>query len=93
MNNYTIPQMASVSDFQRRYAKLIADAKKSDQPLLILRKNKVEAILLNPHLYQEMMEKVRQYEEEQALEAIAHFRKEKKAGRLLKGEKASDLFR
>lgn len=92
MSNFTIPQIVSVSDLQRNYAALIEKAKRSDQPLLVLKKNKVEVILLNSTLFEEMAQKAKLYEEKQALEAITVYETEKKRGKLRKMKKIEELF-
>jgi len=57
MNNISyIPQFVSVSDLQRNYPALLKTLKTSQKPLLILKKNDLEAIILTPDLYQSMME-------------------------------------
>lgn len=92
MNTSVFPATASVSDLQRNYAGLIKKAKSSGQPIVVMKKNKPEAILLSPKSYEDMKKQIREQEEKLVLEAIAHFEKEKKAGRLLVGHKAEDLF-
>lgn len=92
-NSSVIPQIVSVSDLQRNYAALIKKAKKSGQPLLVLKKNKVEAILLNSTLFEEMARKAKLYEEKQALEAINSYETEKKKGTLKKMKTVDELFR
>ena len=84
--------MASVSDFQRRYTALIKQVKKSGQPMMVLKKNKLEVVLISPDAYQEIMGKLRAYEEKIALEAIALYEKEKKSGKLKKMKKVEELF-
>lgn len=92
-SNSIIPQIVSVSDLQRNYAALIEKAKKSGQPLLVLRKNKVEVILLNSTLFEDMAQKAKLYEEKQALEAINSYEIEKKKGSLRKMKTVDELFR
>lgn len=92
MNTLTVSQLVSVSELQRNYASLIERIKKLAQPLFLLRRNEPEAVLISVAAYEELAEKSRLYEEKLALEAIAEFEKDKKAGRLLVGTKAEDLF-
>jgi len=93
MNTLTISQLASISDLQRNYTDLIERIKKLAKPLFLLRRNQPEAVLISVKDYEELVEKKRLYEERQAFEAIAEFDKDKKAGKLLVGRKASDLFK
>ncbi len=92
MDNFIFPDMASVSDFQRKYSVLLDKIKSSSRPLLILKKNKLEAVLLNPSSYEDLVEKVRKYEELQALKAIDGYLEEKKAGKLKKAKNIEELF-
>ncbi len=92
MDNFMIPNMASVSDFQRKYTDLLDKIKSSSRPLLILKKNKLEAVLLNPSSYENLIEKVRKYEELLALRTVDSYLEEKKSGRLKKAKDVDELF-
>lgn len=85
--------MVSISELQRDYASLVERVKKLAKPLFLLRRNEPEAVLVSVPVYEELAEKSRLYEEKLALEAIAEFEEDKKAGRLLVGTKAEDLFK
>ena len=93
MNILSVSQLASISDLQRDYNSLLAKIKKLAKPIVLLRRNKPEAVLLSVKNYEELVENKRLCEEKMALEAIADFEKERKAGRLLVGTKAEDLFK
>ena len=59
MNNLSyIPQFVSVSDLQRNYPALLKTLKMTKKPLLVLKKNDLEAVILTPDFYQSMMEKI-----------------------------------
>jgi len=93
MNNSSyIPQFVSVSDLQRNYPSLLRTLKASQKPLLILKKNDLEAIIMTPDLYQSMMEKIQVYDEKEALLAIGNYRKEKKEKKLKKMKSMKELF-
>jgi len=93
MNNISyIPQFVSVSDLQRNYPALLKTLKTSNKPLLILKKNDLEAVILTPDLYQSMMEKIQVYDEKEALLAIANYKKEKAAKKLKKMKSIKELF-
>lgn len=85
--------LASVSQLQRHYARLLAAAKREGRPLLLLRKNKPTAVLLDDDSFDALAEKARLYEEAQALAAIGGYRREKEAGRLRKMKRVGELFR
>lgn len=92
MDSFTIPQIASVSDLQRNYAALIRKTKQSDGPLLVLKKNRLEAVLLSVTSFDELMKKVKFYEERQALEAVTSYENEKQKGKLKKMKTLNELF-
>lgn len=87
-----IPDFVSVSDLQRRYPELLKALKVSQKPLLVLKKNDLEAVILTPDFYRTMMDKVQEYEEKDALLAVANYTKEKKAKKLIKMKNVKELF-
>ncbi|MBI3109566.1 type II toxin-antitoxin system Phd/YefM family antitoxin [Candidatus Daviesbacteria bacterium] len=92
MNTLSVSQLVSISELQRGYASLIKRIKKMSKPLLLLRRNEPEAVLISVPTYEDLVEKKRLYEEKMALEAIVDFEKEKKAGKLLIAKRPEDLF-
>ena len=93
MNNLSyIPQFVSVSDLQRNYPTLLKTLKISKKPLLILKKNDLEAVILTPDLYQSMMEKIQVYDEKEALLAISNYKKDKANKKLKKIKSIRELF-
>jgi len=93
MNTLTVSQLVSISQLQRNYASLVEKVKKLALPLFLLRRNQPEAVLISVPAYEELVGKSRLYEEKLALEAIAEFEKNKKAGSLFVGKTGSDLFK
>lgn len=87
-----IPDFVSVSDLQRRYPELLKALKLSQKPLLVLKKNDLEAVIITPHFYQTMMNKVQEYEEKDVLRSLANYTKEKKAKKLSKMKSVKELF-
>lgn len=93
MNNLSsVPQFASVSDLQRDYPGLLKTLKIFGNPLLILKKNNLEAVILTPELYQSMIEKIQIYDEKEALLAISNYKKEKANKKLKKMKSPKELF-
>lgn len=92
MNYLSSTQLVAISDLQRNYASLIERVKKIS-PLLLLRRNRPEAVLISVATYEDLVEKNRLYEEKLALEAISEFEKDKKGGKLFVGKRSSDLFK
>lgn len=87
-----IPQLASVSQLQKGYAQLLKQLRESKKPLLVLKKNKLEVIMLMPEIFERMMEKVQKYEEYEATTAISIYKQEKNVKKLKKLKKIADLF-
>jgi len=90
--NIQIPKFVSVSDLQRNYPKLLRQLHSSKKPLLVLKKNDLEAVILLPEMFESLMGKVREYEEQEALSAIRVYEKEKGTGKLRKMKQAKELF-
>jgi len=89
--NTAIPDFVSVSDLQRDYPGLLKQLKKTQRPLLILKNNSLEAVMLSPKVYNKLQEKITEYETKDTLEAIKVFKEEEKAGKLKVARKASDF--
>jgi len=66
--------------------------KKSQEPLLVLKNNNLEAVMLSGEAYRTLQEKIREYEEKEALEAINRYQQAKKAGKLIKMKSTNELF-
>jgi len=94
MNDFTfqLPEFVSVSDLQRNYPALLRELHSSKKPLLVLKKNDLEAVILLPEMFNALIEKVREYEEREALAAIRVYEKEKVSGKLKKMRKVAELF-
>lgn len=93
MNTISLSQLASVSDLQRNYSGLIDRIKKLAVPVVLLRRNRPEAVLISIKTYEDMAEIKRLYEEMDTLRAIEEFEKDRRAGKLLVGKTGSDLFK
>ena len=91
-NNQIFPEYVSVSDLQRNYADILAKMKKASKPIFILKKNKLEAVIIDPLFYAQLIHQHQDTEEKIALNAIGIYQKEKKAKKLKKLSKAADLF-
>ncbi len=88
-----IPNFVSVSDLQRNYPGLLKQLKKSQKPLLILKNNNLEAVMLSPEVYNMLQEKITEYETKDALEAIKGYKEEKREGKLKKMRSVDELFK
>ncbi|OGV90454.1 hypothetical protein A2783_05835 [Microgenomates group bacterium RIFCSPHIGHO2_01_FULL_45_11] len=92
MNINHTPLLASVSELQRNYRSLLSRLKKVGQPIFVLRKNKLQAVLVDPAKFTELAKKAQAYEEKSAQEAIQVYQTEKKAKKLTKLTKMEELF-
>lgn len=93
--NYLISsqqQFVSVSDLQRDYAAILKKLHATKKPLLVLKNNKLEAIIIRPDLFESLQEKIRQYEEQHALMTINAYEKTKKENKLTKMNTVAELF-
>lgn len=93
--NYLISsqqQFVSVSDLQRDYATILKKLHATKKPLLVLKNNKLEAIIIRPDLFESLQDKIRQYEEQHALRTINAYEQEKKENKLTKMIKVAELF-
>lgn len=93
MNTLSLTQLASISDLQRDYTSLVEKVKRLAQPLILLRRNQPEAVLISVSAYEDLVTKNQLYEEKMAFEAIENFEKDKKADKLMVAKKAEDLFK
>ncbi len=92
MDDSLLPQFVSVSDLQRDYPTVLKKLKSSKNPVLILKKNNLEAVMITPDLYEKLIVTSRQYEQEQVLSAINIYVKEKKTKSLKKIKDVDELF-
>jgi len=91
-NQDMIPNFVSVSALQRDYPGILKQLKKSQMPLLILKNNSLEAVMLSPKVYNMLQEKITEYETKDAIEAIRGYKKEKRNGSLKKMKNTDELF-
>jgi len=87
-----LPNFVSVSDLQRDYASLLKVLVSQGNPLYVLKKNKLQAVLVAPSFFETLIEKAKIYEEKEALKALRIYKKEKKAKKIKKLENVNELF-
>jgi len=90
--NTAVPNFVSVSDLQRNYPGILKQLKKSRKPLLVLKNNCLEAVMLSGEVYREFQEKIVEWEEKEALDAVKKYEKAKKADKLMKMKNVDELF-
>ena len=76
-----IPKLTSAAAMQRSYKKVIETAKETKEPVVILRRNKPEAAIVDIDTFEKLSKKAESYDELRALEAIAQSEREFKSGK------------
>jgi PHD/YefM family antitoxin component YafN of YafNO toxin-antitoxin module len=76
-----MPNIASVTDLQRDYKRLTDLAKSTGQPVILLKKNKPEAVLCDYKTYQRNQKKQEELELAEVMAAIESGEKEYAAGK------------
>lgn len=87
-----ITNMISVTELQRNYTRHIAKANKTGEPLLVLKNNRPEAVILGHLAFAKLADKANLREEKRILRAVYEYEKAKKAGKLIKMKSVSELF-
>jgi len=87
-----IPKLISASAIQRSYKKVIEMAKETKEPVVILRRNKPEAAVVDIDTFEELSKKADSYDELRALRTIAQSEDEFKEGKAEKFTSLSDLL-
>lgn len=79
-----IPKLTSAAQIQRSYKKVIETAKETKEPVVILRRNKPEAAIVDIETFKEISQKAALFDELKAIEAIKQSEKEYRAGKAKK---------
>lgn len=87
-----LPKMTSVKELQKNYRKLFNMVKRTHEPLVVLRNNKPDVVVVDINTLNEIEGKIRRLEELETQEAIRIYEKEKKAGKLKKLKSLKDLM-
>ncbi len=87
-----LPEFASVSQLQRNYAGLLERLKSATNKILILKKGKLEAVIVSPDYFRELLKRTATQEEREALKAIGMYKDEKKHKKLHQLKKPDELF-
>ncbi|MDO8638276.1 MAG: type II toxin-antitoxin system prevent-host-death family antitoxin [Candidatus Daviesbacteria bacterium] len=90
--NIPLGNYFSVSDVQRDYRKVLEKARRTNQPVVILRGNKPYVAVIDIKVWIEKEKKLEELEIETTLQAVEIARKERKEGKL-KTLKAGDLVK
>ncbi len=76
-----IPKLTSAVAIQRNYKKVIETVKETKEPVIILRRNKPEAAMIDIETFEELSKKADSYDELRALEAITQSETEFRSGK------------
>ncbi|MCH8821677.1 type II toxin-antitoxin system Phd/YefM family antitoxin [Patescibacteria group bacterium] len=76
-----IPKLTSAVAIQRSYKKVIEAVKETKEPVIILRRNKPEAAIIDIETFEELSRKAESYDELRALESIEQSEREFKSGK------------
>ena len=79
-----IPKLTSAAQMQRNYKRVIETAKETKEPVVVLRRNKPEAAVVDIETFEEIFQKAALYDEMKALEAIKQSEREFRSGKTKK---------
>lgn len=81
---FRVPDMISVRDLQRNYRKTLDRAKSSGEPVIVLRHNKPETVIVDIDVWQNLVQRTARMEEMLALKDIAQSEAEYQVGQAKK---------
>jgi prevent-host-death family protein len=87
-----IPKLTSVAAIQRNYKKVIETAKETKEPVVILKRNRPEAAIVDIDTFEKIFHKANLFDEMKALHTIEASEKEYKAGRSKKLSSLKNLL-
>ncbi len=88
-----VGNIVSVSDLQKDYRKIIDKAKRTNQPILVMRGSTPEAFILDTAVMNKMSKRLEELEREDTLKIVSEGRKEAKAGKTINWEVLASPFR
>ncbi|OGY27714.1 MAG: hypothetical protein A2864_02795 [Candidatus Woykebacteria bacterium RIFCSPHIGHO2_01_FULL_39_12] len=86
-----IPKLTSAAAMQRSYKKVIETAKETKEPVVILRRNKPEAAVVDIDTFEKISQKADLFDEMRALQTIEASEREYKTGKAKKLSSLKDL--
>lgn len=78
---FTFPKTTTIREIQRDYKKVFEEIKRTKQPIVVLKNNKPDIVLVDVQVLQEMDKKLEEFEIEDALRSGKQGMKEYKQGR------------
>ena len=87
-----LPKLTSAAKMQRSYKKVIEAVKETKEPVVILRRNKPEAAIIDIETFEEILQKAESFDELKAIEAIKRSEKEYRGGKAKKLKSLKSLL-
>jgi PHD/YefM family antitoxin component YafN of YafNO toxin-antitoxin module len=91
--NIPLDNIVSVSDIQKNYRKIFDKAKKTKQPIMVMKDNEPEVMVVDVKSHEDMRKRLEEFEIEDALRAIEEGEREYKEGKTIKAKSMADLLK
>ncbi len=91
--NIPVGNIVSVSELQKDYRKVIDKAKRTNQPVLVMRGNSPEVVVLDVSVMSKISKRLEELEIEDTLKIVSEGRKEAKTGKTINWETLASPFR
>lgn len=90
--NIPLENIVSASDIQRNYRKVFDKAKKTKQPVVVMRDNEPDVVIVDIKSLEKMKERLEELEIEDTLRAFKEGEKEYKTGKTKTAKSILDLI-
>ena len=90
--NIPLDNIVFASDIQRNYRKVFDKAKKTKQPVVVMRDNEPDVAILDVKSLETMKKRLEELEIEDTLRIVKEGRKEYKEGKTVKANSLADLI-
>lgn len=91
--NIPIGNIVSVSELQKDYLKVINKAKRTNQPVLIMKGNSPQVIMMDVKVMEDFNKRLEELEIEETLRAVETGEKEYKEGKTVVAKSMADLLK
>ncbi len=90
--NIPLSNIVSVSDLQRDYRKIINKAKRTKMPVIVMRGNEAEVVVMDAKTHEDSNQRLAELEIAETLRIVEEGRKEYKEGKTVTAKSLSDLL-
>lgn len=90
--NIPIGNIVSASDIQKNYRKIFDKARRTKEPILVLRGNEPDVAVIDAKTLEEKDRRLEELEIEDTLRAVEEGRREFREGKTIKAKSLADLF-